>query len=88
MRTTWDNKELLQTLFHYSLDWKIHLIRLTNCNTEFWNFVISEKDDFENLLQNIERRVAYSARSFAKSSYSDVTKFRNAGLPMIQSQAD
>ena len=29
----------------------------------------------------IEHRVAYSARNFAKSSLSDVTKVRNAGLP-------
>ena len=29
-----------------------------------------------------EHRVAYSARNFAKSSYSDLIKFRNAGLPI------
>ena len=34
----------------------------------------------------IEYRVAYTARNFAKLSYSDVTKFRNEGLTMVRSQ--
>ena len=42
----------------------------------------------QNFLQNIEHRVAYFARNFAKSSFSDVTKVRNAGLPMLRSQTD
>ena len=62
-----------------------------------FDFVTSDKDNLKNLLQNkqhlvrfsmIEHRVAYSARSFAKSSFSDVTKFQNEGLPMVRSQAD
>ena len=36
----------------------------------------------------IEHHVAYSARNFAKSSFSDVTKVQNAGLPMVRSQTD
>ena len=34
----------------------------------------------------IEHRIAYSATNFAKSSFSDVTKYRNAGLLMVRSQ--
>ena len=34
----------------------------------------------------IECRVPYSARNFPKSSFSNVTKFRNAGLPTVRSQ--
>ena len=36
----------------------------------------------------IEHRIAYSARNFVKSSFSDVRRFRNAGLPMVRSHAD
>ena len=32
---------------------------------------------------NIKHCLAYSARNFAKSSFSDVMKFLIAGLPMV-----
>ena len=32
----------------------------------------------------IKHRVAYSARDFTKPSFFDITKFRNAGLPMVR----
>ena len=49
----------------------------------------SEKDDFgKQILQMIEQQDAYSAGNFAKSSISDVTKFRNAAFAMVQSQTD
>ena len=52
------------------------------------NFVTSEKDGFAIFLQNKERDVPHSAKIFAKPSFSDVTKFRNAGFPMVRSQMD
>ena len=50
------------------------------------NFVTSKRMALQNFLQNIEHGIAYSARNIVKTSFSHVTKFRNAGLPMVQSQ--
>ena len=60
----------------------------------------SEKDDSEIFLAVVEHHgaysanfaiehgILYSAKTFAKLSFSDVTKFRNAMLPIVRSQAD
>ena len=50
------------------------------------NFLTSEKGDFVKFLQSKQRNVRLSAKYFAKSSFFDVTKVRNAELPMIWSQ--
>ena len=60
------------------------------------NFVTSEKDDFVKFLAKyakrcsiiIEHCIAYSASNIAKSSFSDVTKLWNVGLPMVWCQTD
>ena len=42
----------------------------------------------QNFLQNKESDVQYSAGNFAKSSFSDVPKFRNAGLPIVATESN
>ena len=39
----------------------------------------SEKHELQNFLQKMEHCVAYSAKNFAKSFFSDITKVQNAG---------
>ena len=93
MRTTWGNKnKVLQTLFYYSLlSPKIDLNHLTPYH---WQRYVSKFLDIRiGCLCKIScgisiamfdhetflTKFAYSARKIAKSSFSDVMKFRNAG---------
>ena len=92
MRTTCDNKEVpQQTLFTTSLIRENRFILFDSVPLPTLRFEISQQQKrmtFQNFLQYIEHRVAYSARNFAKSSFNDVKKLQNARLPMVRSQMD
>ena len=70
-----------QTLFRYSLSAKIDLIDLAQYDQQRY---VSKYRDIKK--KEIKHRVGYSARNYAKSSFSDVTKLRNSGWPIIWSQ--
>ena len=53
---------------------------------KFCKLAISRRQATQCLI--FEHRILYPARNFAKSSFSDVTKVRNAGLPMVRNQMD
>ena len=70
---------------------KIGLISFDSVSLATLRFEImwhQKRMTLQNFGQNIEHHVAYSARNFATSSFSDVMKFRNAGLPMVRSQTE
>ena len=49
----------------------------------------SEKNDFAKFLAEIHQLdVRLRTSGFGKSSFSDVTKFQNAGLPMVRNQME
>ena len=50
--------------------------------------ILLEIANLQNFLQNKQYHARYFARNFAQSSFSDVSKLRNAGLPMVRIQTD
>ena len=52
-------------------------------------FLILQKiANLQDFLQNMQRDVRHSTKNFAKSSFFNIAKVRNAGLPVVRSQTD
>ena len=62
----------------------IHVLIRTLGNPELRDSVTSEKNDCAKFLS----LRCLVCKNFAKSSFTLVTKFRNAGLPLVMSQMD
>ena len=88
LRTIFEVKRgTLNLVLLFLLYAKVDLIRLTPYATGNLTFAISrhqKRMTLQNALQNIEHRVSYLARNFARISFCDVTKVQNAGLPMVR----
>ena len=50
--------------------------------------ILLEIANLRNFLQNKQHHARYFARNFAQSSFSEVSKVRNVGLPMVRIQTD